>query len=323
MRIKLIHPLWAHIAAVAALVTLIVYVVIRSPLPVEAPVQFGLNGMADRHGSPWQVFGLTIGLSVFFILLSVFLDEIWARQERAKTFNWLSLLDEITVGMMVGTSLGYLVFLEDGASSFSFPWVYVLLVGGSSIALGIVVEIIRPFRLYPWKMVAEDSKTLEAELARRLRNKIPFVYWDYQNPPYVIILTTVIPLVMLVAAVLSWFSQPWLSLLLIVVGALFVIPYGGQRIMVTRQYITVRFGLLGIRVLRLRMDEVVGVELHEFAPLKDFGGYGIRFNREMKAYFLRGNRGVKITTIGGKKYLIGSDHADRLSSIISAVSPAT
>jgi hypothetical protein len=61
------------------------------------------------------------------------------------------------------------------------------------------------------------------------------------------------------------------------------------------------------------------VETHEFSPLRDFGGYGIRANKGMSGYFLRGNRGVKLTTANGKKYLIGSDNADRLAAVISAI----
>ena len=110
------------------------------------------------------------------------------------------------------------------------------------------------------------------------------------------------------------------SILLIAVAILLVIPYGGLRTLVTRHEITVRFGILGIRVLRLKMEDITVVEMHEFAPLKDFGGYGIRFNREMKAYYLRGNRGVKLTVTGGKKYLIGSDFPERLGTVIGAVS---
>jgi len=41
----------------------------------------------------------------------------------------------------------------------------------------------------------------------------------------------------------------------------------------------------------------------------------------MKAYFLKGDRGVKITTRAGKKYLIGSDHPERLAVVIGTVAP--
>jgi hypothetical protein len=73
-------------------------------------------------------------------------------------------------------------------------------------------------------------------------------------------------------------------------------------------------------VLRLKMTDITTVEKQEFSPLRDFGGYGIRMNRDTTAYFLSGNRGVRLTTVRGIKYLIGSNNADRLSEVIQAVS---
>ena len=74
-----------------------------------------------------------------------------------------------------------------------------------------------------------------------------------------------------------------------------------------------------VRVLRLPVSDIAEFAMHEFAPLKDFGGYGIRRNREMSAYYLRGNLGVKITMTGGKKYLIGSDHPERLLAVLETI----
>jgi hypothetical protein len=39
----------------------------------------------------------------------------------------------------------------------------------------------------------------------------------------------------------------------------------------------------------------------------------------MKAYFLTGNMGVKLTLSDGKRYLIGSDHPERLAAVIKAL----
>jgi len=320
MKTKLAHPLWTHLPAIAAFAILIVYIITSGPLPARVPVHFGLGGEPDAYGSPWSVFGLIVGLSVFFILLSAFLDELWARQEETKAFNWLSLFDDIAVGVMVGINLGYLAFLRQSGGSFGFPWDYLSLVGGSAIILAAILEVIRPYRPYPSRLVDQESRSLKTEYAQRLDDNSPFFYWDYQNPLYVTLLTTLLPLVMITTGALIWLSQSWASILLFVIGILLIIPYGGQRTLVTRQNVTVRFGILGIKVLRLRMEEISGVETHEFAPLRDFGGYGMRFNREMKAYFLRGTRGVKLTSASGKKYLIGSDNADRLATIIDSVS---
>ncbi len=319
MKPKFAHPLWAHLPALAALIVLLVYLISRSPLPAEAPIHFGFNGEPDNYGSPWIAFGMAIGFSVFFIALSAFLDELWARQEKAKSFNWLSLFDEIVVGMMTGISLGYLFSLRDGAGTFTFPWGYLGLVGGGATLLAVVFELMRAYRPYPGKLVEREPETLETELARQLKDNTAFVYWDYQNPFYVTLLTTILPLVMLAAAVIAWFDEPWASFLLLIVGVLLVIPYGGQRTLVTRQNITVRWGIIGIKVLRLKTAEITAVELHDFSPLKDFGGYGIRFNREMSAYYLRGRQGVKVTMLNGKKYLIGSDHPERLLTVVQLI----
>jgi hypothetical protein len=316
---KITHPLWTHLPAVAALVVLVVYLIMSLPLPAEAPVHFGFGGQADRYGSPWEVFGITIGLSLFFILLSAFLDELWVKQEKAKSFNWLSLMDEVVVGAMVGIGFGYLMTIRGGGESFAFPWDYFGWFCGGAVVLGVLVEMARPNRPSPQKLVAQENRALKEELQERLKDRASFVFWDSQNPAYITLLSTALPLIMLGSAVPSWFSAPWVSIMLIVVGLALVIPYGGQRTLVTPQEISIRWGLVGIRVFKLKIAEIADFSMHEFSPLKDFGGYGIRWNREMTAYYLRGNRGVKITTAGGKKYLIGSDHPERLLAVLQAV----
>jgi hypothetical protein len=319
MKTKLTHPLWTHTPSIAVLIVLIIFIAIAGNLPAEAPVHFSSGGIADSYGSPWLAFGIIIALSVLFILLSIFLDELWARQEKGKTFNWLSLLDDVVVGTMAGTGLGYLAFLQNGADTFSFPWYHTALAGGVTVVLAVVVELLRPFRPQAEDLITRDTGALDIELVNQLKDARQFVYWDSQNPLYVTLLTTILPLVMFIAAFISWFSLPWVSFILFAVGLMLILPYGGQRTLVTRNEISVRFGILGFRVLWLKLEEIAAVELHEFSPLKDFGGYGIRFNCEMKAYFQRGTRGVKLTMNNGKRYLIGSDYPDQLSAVVKAV----
>lgn len=127
---------------------------------------------------------------------------------------------------------------------------------------------------------------------------------------------------MIIGAWQSWGKSPWISILTLAGAAAAFLFYGGIRVLVTREQITVTLGLLGLKLLSLPLGEVAEARVHKFSPLKDFGGYGIRFNREMKAYFLRGNTGVKLTTRVGKKYLIGSDTPEKLEAAIR-VSQAT
>jgi hypothetical protein len=160
------------------------------------------------------------------------------------------------------------------------------------------------------------------DLAAQIKSRAAFVFYDSQNPPLMMLMTIVLPLIMFVWAVLSYSEVWWASILLAVTGLLLILPYGGMRVMVTRNNIVVRFGLFGFRILRLNIADISSVEAVEFSPLKDFGGYGIRFNREMTAYYLRGNRGVKLTMANAKKYLLGSDDPQLLAGVIQALAGA-
>ena len=111
----------------------------------------------------------------------------------------------------------------------------------------------------------------------------------------------------------------WSTVMLIVIGILLASLYGGLRTNVTHERITIHVGTPGYRVLRLSPAEVADVRLRTYMPLKEFGGYGIRTNREMTAYYLSSGTGVLMTMRDGKKHLIGSSHPERLADVIRAV----
>ncbi|MBT3362679.1 MAG: DUF1648 domain-containing protein [Chloroflexi bacterium] len=319
MKFKITHP-FTHLPAVVALVTLIVYVATSGPFPDSVPIHFGVTGAPDNWGSPWLAFGLAIGLSVFFIGLSIFFDELWIRQEKKKSFNWLSLFDELAVGILAGTNIGYIRYLNAGAGNFSFPWATVLLVAGISIIAAVALDYLRPFTPHPDQAdVIEDTAGIEAELVTRLKGSGSFVYWDVQNPLWNTFMTILVPIAMIIGGIFAWFDTIWVSALLFVVALGIFSIYGGQRALVTRDYVKVRYGILGIRILNLKTSDIAQIDVHSFSPLKDFGGYGIRYRSGIKAYFLSGSRGVKLTMANGKKYLIGSNHPDQLAAVIRAV----
>ena len=319
MKITLIHSLWSHVPALIVLVVLIVYIIISSPLPAEAPVQFTSGGMPGRIGSPWESLGITLGISILFLVLSVVLDELWARQEKKKYFNWVSLIDEIIIGAMTGINIGYLSYLNGSSEQFTFPWNWLLIFAGGATLVAILFEVRRPYHAYAGQLAAEENLELKAQLQQHLSEDSTFVYWDSQNPIYVTILTTVLPVGMIIAGISTWVTQPFVSIIVLVVGISLILPLGGQRIIVTRQNVMIRWGIIGLKVLNLEIPEITGVKLLDFSPLKDFGGYGIRQNREMKAYYLSGSRAVKLETTGRKKYLVGSDHPENLAMVINTI----
>ena len=74
----------------------------------------------------------------------------------------------------------------------------------------------------------------------------------------------------------------------------------------------------GLPVLRLRLADIVDARVHTFSPIGDFGGWGIRRRNGVTAYFLEGNTGVLLRTSRDKKYLIGTDHPERLAAVLNA-----
>jgi len=231
----------------------------------------------------------------------------------------MSLFDEFAIGSMCGVQIAYVTMLASPQRIFPFPWIWMIAACGLGTCLAVVLELLRPYRHYEKKLVVEDAGRVAEEITRIIQAGQPLSYWESQNPPYAGILAVIMPIILIITAIFTWTALPWLSVILALIALGMIGTYGGLRIHVTRDAVAVRVGLLGVRLLKLKISDIDVVEVHSFSPLQDFGGYGIRFNREMQAYFLQGDRGVKITTGDGKKYLIGSDHPEHLAAVIDSV----
>lgn len=54
-----------------------------------------------------------------------------------------------------------------------------------------------------------------------------------------------------------------------------------------------------------------------YRPLRDYGGWGIRFSRRGQAYNVSGNRGVLLVFDSGRPLMIGSQRAEALAAAIA------
>jgi hypothetical protein len=104
----------------------------------------------------------------------------------------------------------------------------------------------------------------------------------------------------------------------LIVLAVFPILCFGFFVEVDDRFLTLRWGFAGFRLLHIPIDSIVSVEMTTFRPILDFGGWGMRWNGDMWAYFMSGTEGVIIVTNQGKKCLIGSDIPERLVQVIQA-----
>lgn len=63
---------------------------------------------------------------------------------------------------------------------------------------------------------------------------------------------------------------------------------------------------------RIAFTEVKQCEVRTYRPIREYGGWGIRYGRPGKAYNVSGDCGVQIELLNGKRLLIGSQRAEEL-----------
>jgi hypothetical protein len=288
------------------------------PLPDPSPVHFGGNGLPDRWGSPWELPLVISLVTLVAIAVSFAVDETWARSERRKRFNWFALIDELFVAFLATVAFQYVVAVAEEPFLVRQSWFLTI---GVMIAAGlaaVTLELLRPTRLCApviWKGTGAVDEDFEiGEIGGR-----NWAYWESQNPRYTRWYIPIFGIGLIALGLRTWDDALWAAVLAVGMGLVVLLTCaGGFRVSVTREHLTLRGGLLGLPLLRLALQEIATADVHEFSPLADFGGYGIRRNGQMKAFFLEGNTGVRVTTTGRKAYLLGSERPGRLAAVIRA-----
>ena len=81
----------------------------------------------------------------------------------------------------------------------------------------------------------------------------------------------------------------------------------------------VRFVPLHRTFQKFEREQIEKCEVATYRPLRDYGGYGIRYGVQGKAYNVSGNQGVRIHLSGKKAVLIGSHQPEQLASAIRSI----
>lgn len=67
---------------------------------------------------------------------------------------------------------------------------------------------------------------------------------------------------------------------------------------------------------RIPWSDIASCQARSYRPIREYGGWGIRFGRGGMAYNVSGNMGVQLELRRGKALLVGSQRAERLASVI-------
>jgi hypothetical protein len=72
------------------------------------------------------------------------------------------------------------------------------------------------------------------------------------------------------------------------------------------------------RVRTILWDEIDQIQVRKYAPVKEYGGWGVRYGQSGRAYNVRGNYGIQIIKKDGKRVLIGTQKPEEAADYLSA-----
>jgi hypothetical protein len=91
------------------------------------------------------------------------------------------------------------------------------------------------------------------------------------------------------------------------------------RVRITSDGIYVKFFPFQLSWLFFPLSDIRNFEKIQYRPLRDYGGWGIRYGLHGKAYNVYGNMGIRFTFSNGKKLLIGSQKPDEFESVLQKI----
>jgi hypothetical protein len=85
---------------------------------------------------------------------------------------------------------------------------------------------------------------------------------------------------------------------------------------IDRTGIYIRFFPFHLKEKYYPWDEITHYEVVQYNPIKDYGGWGVRYGRKGKAFNVKGNMGLLLTLYGNKSILIGTQKENELSNFL-------
>lgn len=69
----------------------------------------------------------------------------------------------------------------------------------------------------------------------------------------------------------------------------------------------------------LTFDSIDRVAVRKYSPLAEYGGWGIRYGANGKAYNISGNQGIQLVFKNGDKLLIGTNKPQEAANVLNSI----
>ena len=90
------------------------------------------------------------------------------------------------------------------------------------------------------------------------------------------------------------------------------------RIKVNKDGLHYQFFPFHLKFYTIKMEEIESFKAMEYSPLKEYGGWGIKYGFKGKAYNVSGNKGVKVFLKNGSNIMFGSQNHKELAKALKA-----
>lgn len=112
----------------------------------------------------------------------------------------------------------------------------------------------------------------------------------------------------------------WALVILGVVAVAVQLLVAGLSVRLYRDHLVVGLGSLGLISKTIRYDQIVRTESVTYSPIREFGGWGVRWGKDgKKVWSARGSHAVVLHLRDGTRLYVGSDSPHRLEERIRAV----
>lgn len=270
------------------------------------PLHFDLAGRPNRYGSSAELWGM-ITCQFFLILAMACLDEgtITLR-------NWKYNIGSACAAFISGSFFGALLMIyRSGRYQREQPgmiaWILAL-----SLLAPLVSWLLESRRTFP-EGANEQPQPESAAAVAAASTATPVHFHEHLNPWW---MNGMLFFTMLGIVSVALFLPPaapvlWLLILPTAIMAPFL---GGFHLSLDEQRLAVHIGWLRIRCLRVPVTTMRAVSVLAINPIREYGGWGIRYSLKRGWGFILGNRGVCITKARGRAIVISSERPEELAA---------
>jgi len=122
-----------------------------------------------------------------------------------------------------------------------------------------------------------------------------------------------------------WGNNPMSDAGLVIVGLMVIIGpplfvyFVRLEIQIRNDGVYYRYAPFHLRFQCIQLTHLKSYQIIQYRPLRDYGGWGIRYGKYGKAYTLSGNTGFQLVTADQKKILLGTLKAEELKRALDSI----